>query len=123
MTTTTKSNLYCFLFLSSPPPKHIEIHFDKRKGRIIHRMYYTIHTRGGTLICRKIYSYHALFFLLFHYFKIIRRQPTSDCFICVLFHYASYSTTQRHEIHQQVKKRRGGRRGVDCKYYITYEQY
>merc|ERR1719491_1386933 len=60
--------LVLFFFSPPPPPLQHEIHIDKRKGRIIHRMYYTIHTRGGTLFCRKIYSYHALFLSSFSLF-------------------------------------------------------
>ena len=69
------------------------------------------------------FSFFLSFFLsfLFHYFKIILRQTPCDCFILLLFNFTSYSTTQKHEIHQQVKKE--GRGGVDCKYYITYEQW
>ena len=60
-----------FLFLSHPPTpthQHIGIHFDKRKERIIHFTYYTLHKRWGILFCHKIYSYYVNFFFFLSFF-------------------------------------------------------
>ena len=41
----------------------------KRKERIVHCTYYTIHNRGGVLFYRGIYSYHTNSFFLFSFFS------------------------------------------------------
>merc|ERR1712238_532919 len=42
------------------------------------------------------------------------------CFVLLFFHFTSYSTTQQHEIHQQVKREGGG--GVDLRQLISAKQ-
>ena len=76
------------------------------------------------MFCHKIYSYYANFFF-FLSFSIILKSYNDRLLVIVLFffvfHFTSYSTTQKHEIHQQMKKE--GKGGVDCKYFITYKQW
>ena len=111
----TTSCLYYFLsFLRTH--QHIETHFGKRKGRIIQRMYYILHNRGGTLLHHDIYSYHVNFFFVLPFFIILKSYDDS---ILLLFRVTLYSTTQRREIHQQMEKEEEEDSIVSN---ITYEQ-
>ena len=95
-----RSCIISFLFWSNPPTpthQHIEIHFDKRKGRIIHRTYYNYITEEAHYFVTKsilIMPISFSFFLsfLFYSFKIIQRQTPCDFFLLLLFHFTSYST-------------------------------
>ena len=113
--TMTTSYLCCFLlFFVTPTNTQARDPFwqEKREVRIVHCTYDTIQ-----YITEEVHYFIAKsilimpisfsFFLFSLYFKTIRRQLTCDCFL--LFHFTSYSTTQKQEIHQQVKRKRRSR--------------